>query len=203
MIARFQFCQGCRSFCCLVAKRVVDNNPEDIPHLALTGEQYKTHQIPKLKCFSSRLAVAFAQSIEARCQVENEDWVGAAPTGDSPTTSEWLTITSEWLTTTSEWITILLPTKLRIISEIKRYLEENDLICFKGYRTTTGLGEKKQTDIDAAICTFTLLYSGACSTCDTRKLWLSEFPQRANTSASYRWVCARETSAMELPSSLH
>ena len=28
---------------------------------------YKTHQIPKLKCFSSRLVVVFAQSIEARC----------------------------------------------------------------------------------------------------------------------------------------
>ena len=26
-----------------------------------------SHQIPKLKCFSSRLAVVFAQSIEARC----------------------------------------------------------------------------------------------------------------------------------------
>ena len=32
--------------------------------------KYKTHQISKLKCFLSRLAVAFAQSIEARCQVE-------------------------------------------------------------------------------------------------------------------------------------
>ena len=28
---------------------------------------YKTHQIPKLKCFSSRLAAVFAQSIETRC----------------------------------------------------------------------------------------------------------------------------------------
>ena len=47
------------------------------------------HQIPELKCFSSRLAVVFAQSNEARCYVENEDVVGAAPTGDAPTTSEW------------------------------------------------------------------------------------------------------------------
>ena len=31
----------------------------------------------------------FAESLEARCQVENEDVVGAAPTGDAPTTSEW------------------------------------------------------------------------------------------------------------------
>ena len=46
--------------------------------------------MPKLKCFSSRLAVVFAQYmyIEAKCQMENEDVVGAAPTGDAPTTSE-------------------------------------------------------------------------------------------------------------------
>ena len=31
----------------------------------------------------------FVQSIEARCQVENEDLVWAVPTGDAPTTSEW------------------------------------------------------------------------------------------------------------------
>ena len=61
------------------------------------------HQIPKLKCFSSRLAVVFAQSNEAMCYVENEDVVGAAPTGDAPTTSE--------------WSTILLPTKVRLILE--------------------------------------------------------------------------------------
>ena len=35
--------------------------------------QYKLHQIPTLKCFSSCLAVVFAQSIEARYYVENED----------------------------------------------------------------------------------------------------------------------------------
>ena len=46
------------------------------------------HQIPKLKWFSSRLAVVFAQSIEAKYSVENEDVVGAAPTGDAPTTSD-------------------------------------------------------------------------------------------------------------------
>ena len=45
------------------------------------------HQIPK--CFSSLFAVVFAQSNEARCLVQNEDVVGAAPTGDAPTTSEW------------------------------------------------------------------------------------------------------------------
>ena len=45
------------------------------------------HQILKLNCALSRLAVVFAQSIEARCQVEDEDVVGAALTGDAPTTS--------------------------------------------------------------------------------------------------------------------
>ena len=52
----------------------------------------KTHKIPKLKCFLSRLAVVFVQYIEAKCWVENEDVDGAAPTGSAPTTSEWSTI---------------------------------------------------------------------------------------------------------------
>ena len=49
------------------------------------------HQIPKLKCFSSRRVVS-AQSIEAVCLVENEDIVGTVLTGDATTTSEWATI---------------------------------------------------------------------------------------------------------------
>ena len=48
----------------------------------------------------------FAESLEARYWVENEDVVGAAPTGDAPTTSE--------------WSTILLPTKVRLILEVMR-----------------------------------------------------------------------------------
>ena len=62
----------------------------------------------KLKCFSFGLAVVFTQSIEARRWVENEDVVGAAPTGDAPTTSE--------------WSTIILPAKVGLILEIWRYL---------------------------------------------------------------------------------
>ena len=54
------------------------------------------YNITRLKCFSSRLAVVFALYIVAECQVENEDVVGVALTGDAPTTSEWSTI---WLTT--------------------------------------------------------------------------------------------------------
>ena len=37
-------------------------------------------------------------------EVENEDVVGAAPTGDAPTTSE--------------WSTVLLPTKVQLILEV-------------------------------------------------------------------------------------
>ena len=48
--------------------------------------------MPKLKCFSSRLAAVFAQYIEAKYYMENEDVVEAAPTGDAPTTSEWSTV---------------------------------------------------------------------------------------------------------------
>ena len=66
----------------------------------------KGHQIKNFKCFLPRLAVVFAQSIEARHQVENEDVVGAAPTGDAPTTSE--------------WSTILLPARVRLALEVLR-----------------------------------------------------------------------------------
>ena len=44
--------------------------------------------------------------MEVRCQVQDEDVVGAAPTGDAPTTSE--------------LSTILLPTKVRLILEVLR-----------------------------------------------------------------------------------
>ena len=68
-------------------------------------------QIPTLKFSSTRLSVVFAQSLEARCYVENEDVVGAAPTGDAPTTSE--------------WSAILLPTKVRLILDVLRYINDN------------------------------------------------------------------------------
>ena len=48
-------------------------------------------------------SIVFAQSIEAMCYVENEDVVGAAPTGNA--------------LTTSEWSTCLLSTNVRLISE--------------------------------------------------------------------------------------
>ena len=62
------------------------------------------HQISKLKCFSPCLEVVYSQPIEARRYVKNEDVVGAAPTGDAPTTSE--------------WSAILLATKVCLILEV-------------------------------------------------------------------------------------
>ena len=58
--------------------------------------------------FSSRPVVVFAQSTKDRCQVGNEDVVGAAPTGDASTTSEWSTISR--------------PTKVILILKTGRYL---------------------------------------------------------------------------------
>ena len=52
------------------------------------------------------LQLSSDQSIETRCQIENEDVVGAAPSGDAPTTSE--------------WSAILLPTQVRLILEVRR-----------------------------------------------------------------------------------
>ena len=72
------------------------------------------HKIPKLECFSSCLAVVFAQSTEAMYQAKNEDEIGAAPKGDAPTTSGW-------------W-TILLPTKVHLILEIWQQ------VCLKRWR---------------------------------------------------------------------
>ena len=52
--------------------------------------------------------MVFAHAIEAKCQVENEDVVGAAPTDSSPTTSE--------------WSAIVLPTRVQLQLEIWRYV---------------------------------------------------------------------------------
>ena len=60
--------------------------------------------------FSYCFVAFFAESLEARCQVGNEDAVGAAPTGDA--------------LAASEWSTVLLPTKatkVRLILEVLRY----------------------------------------------------------------------------------
>ena len=69
---------------------------------------------------SSRLTAVFAQSIEARCQVHNEDVVGAAPTGDAPTTSE--------------WSIIVFSTKVRFILEI-RFMSMHKIVTNVCYGT--------------------------------------------------------------------
>ena len=62
-------------------------------------------------------AAVFAQSIEARCWVENENVVGAALTGYAPSTSE--------------LSTIILPTTVYLKLEILRYLYVTDKLCYK------------------------------------------------------------------------
>ena len=77
------------------------------PHQALPSNlEYEVHQIPKLKCFFSRLAVVSAQSIVASCKVENEDVVGAVPTGDAPTTFEWSNNIIAWGVTNIRGLTV-------------------------------------------------------------------------------------------------
>ena len=81
----------------------------DLTEVCSWGSNWQYPQIfnikcTKIKCFLSRLAVHFAQSIEARCSVQNEDVVGAALPGDAPTTSE--------------WSTVLLPAKVWLILEV-------------------------------------------------------------------------------------
>ena len=56
--------------------------------------------------FLDRLVIVFPQSIEFRRLCENEDVVGAAPTGDA--------------STTSEWSIVLLPIEVQLILEVLR-----------------------------------------------------------------------------------
>ena len=62
-----------------------------IGKMLFSNSLYKAHQIQKLEYFSSHLAVVFSQPIEVRCQVENDDVVGAARPDDAPITPEWST----------------------------------------------------------------------------------------------------------------
>ena len=93
----------------------------------------KLHQIPKLQFFSSHLAVVFALSIEARCELENEDIFGAAPPGDAPTTSEWSTI---WL-----------PIKVQLVLEIWQHLV---------YRPVVHLGHALWETLSPGLCKINL-----------------------------------------------
>ena len=64
-----------------------------------------------LKDSHTVLRLSLLKSLEDIYEVDNEDVVGAAPTGDAPTTSE--------------WSTILLSAKVRLILEVLRYI----LLC--------------------------------------------------------------------------
>ena len=70
---------------------------------------YKLHIISIFKRFSSQFAVVSAQSIETRCWVDNEDVVGATPTGNTPTAPD--------------LSTSLLP-KVRLILDVGRWLTQ-------------------------------------------------------------------------------
>ena len=80
-------------------------------YLQISNIQHTKYQT--FKCFLSRLAVVFSQSIEVRYYVEIEDVVGAAPAGDAPTTSE--------------WSTILLPSRVSFIRGFTVYASQNPL----------------------------------------------------------------------------
>ena len=70
--------------------------------------------------------IVFAQYIEAKCEVENEDVVGAAPTGDAPTTSEWSTIQLPTkLLKTWRYITMQLEKCLLINADISQEVYDN------------------------------------------------------------------------------
>ena len=91
------------------------------------------HLISELKCPSPRLAVVFAQSNEARCYVENKYVVGAAPTGDAPTTSD--------------WSTILLPTKVRNILETWRHIISQYIHVARLFHILQGYSAAKNTGL--------------------------------------------------------
>ena len=84
-----------------------------ITRINLKNTYHKISNISHTKLQSSNASCLGMQSslrnIEARCSMEKEDVVGAAPTGAAPTTSE--------------WSSILLPTKVRLILETWRYLK--------------------------------------------------------------------------------
>ena len=107
----------CFTFCCgynILGNLVTQQQPDHWTHVALLFKHtVKPLNIRRTKSQNlnvSRLVLqlSFAPSIKARCEVKNEDVVGAAPTGDAPTTSE--------------WSTILLATKVRLILEVWQWL---------------------------------------------------------------------------------
>ena len=74
---------------------------------------YKSHQIRKLKCFSSCSRMCQIHRSQVLSRVK--DVFGASPTGD--------------FSTTFQWATIISPNKVRLISEFWRYIKTNLIGC--------------------------------------------------------------------------
>ena len=101
----------CGYYCtcwCLVylLSQAISNHDIETTTVTVKISDTRCTKFQKPKYILSRLAVAFAHSIEARCQVENEDIVGAVPTGDAPKISE--------------WSAVLLPIKVCLLLEVWR-----------------------------------------------------------------------------------
>ena len=88
-----------------VASRIAqDHDPIEAGSFVESDRIEKSWSGEKLLIRSLYHSDRIVSGIGPRCSVENEDVVGAAPTGDAPTTSE--------------LSTILLPTKVRLILEV-------------------------------------------------------------------------------------
>ena len=92
--------------------------------------------------------VVFGQSNEPRCYVDHSDVVGAAPTGDAPTTSE--------------WSTILVPTKVPYIRDLTVSISSKHRETMHGYWhrvdydvRSAQMISRSQTSHQVIICTCT------------------------------------------------
>ena len=118
----------CKRYNTAQCNMIVRSHHSIIRHITIlnTTEQWLTLNINNTYCKISNISHTKSQNlndsrlvlqlslpnpIQARCRVKNEDVVGAAPTGDAPTTSE--------------WSTSLLPTKVQLILEVWQYMIVN------------------------------------------------------------------------------
>ena len=118
------------------------------------------HQISTLKRFSYCLGAVFAKT---RCKVENEDVVGAAPTGDAPTTSE--------------WSTIFFPTKVCLILEVLRYIEimqNSGKSCNESTRKSLAFSTLKTKSLHDA----NFVITGGMDSCHDNDIWCHQWMTR-------------------------
>ena len=149
-------------------------------HFNIFQSLIKEHQIPKLKCFLSCLTVVFAQSTESRCYVENEDVVGASPTGDAPTTSG--------------WSTTLLCTKMTYIRGLMVHIFSNINLALQGLRHTL-LMIKASEVVSKYFHTVTQL---RLNTLQLYKWWLNLLIWRSGTRRCNLRVANLQGSCMDL-----